>query len=141
MPPLKKPVEVTGRVVLKLFAATSAADTDFTAKLVDVWECGYAQLLAQGIIRARYRESTRRPKLIKPGRVYEYTIDLWSTSNLFLKGHQVRLEVSSSNFPHFERNMNTAKQPAMESRPVVAEQHVYHDASRPSRVILPVIPR
>jgi putative CocE/NonD family hydrolase len=140
-PPLNRPVEVTGRVVMKLFAATSAADTDFTAKLVDVWTCGYAQLLTQGIIRARYREGTKRAKLIRPGGVYEYTVDLWSTSNLFRKGHRIRVEVSSSNFPHFERNMNTARQPAKESNPVVAEQHVYHDADRPSRLILPVIPR
>ncbi len=139
--PLKRPVEVTGPISLRLFASTSAADTDFTGKLVDAWPCGYVQNLTQGIIRARYRESRKEPKLIQPGRIYEYAIDLWATSNVFGKGHQIRLEVSSSNFPQFDRNMNTAKHPFIEDKPVIAVQHIHHDSAHPSRLILPVIPR
>lgn len=140
-PSLKKEVEVTGPVVMKLFASTSAEDTDFTAKLVDVWPCGFAQLLTHGIIRARYRESRKKAKFIKPGRVYEYAIDIWSTSNVFKKDHLIRIEVSSSNFPHFDRNMNTARPVAEESKPVIAVQHIYHDKAYPSHLVLPIIPR
>jgi putative CocE/NonD family hydrolase len=140
-PPLKREVEVTGPIVLNLFASTSADDTDFTAKLVDAWPCGYAQPLTEGIIRARYRESSRKAKFVEPGRVYEYVIDVWSTSNLFQKGHSIRVEVSSSNFPHFDRNMNTARPVAEESKPVIAVQHIYHDRTRPSHLVLPIIPR
>lgn len=139
--PLRKAVEVTGPVVLKLFASTSAPDTDFTGKLVDVWPCGLAQNLTNGIIRARYRESRKRAKLVQPGRVYEYTVDLWSTSNLFRKGHSIRLEVSSSNFPQFDRNMNSERHPFREGNPRIAVQKVFHDRAHPSRLVLPVIPR
>jgi uncharacterized protein len=140
-PPLKRAIEVTGPVILNLFASTSAGDTDFTAKLVDVWPCGYAQLLTQGIIRARYRESRRKAKFVAPGKVYEYTIDVWPTSNLFRRDHRIRLEVSSSNFPHFDRNMNTTRPVAEESKPVTAVQHVYHDRAQQSYLVLPIIPR
>jgi putative CocE/NonD family hydrolase len=139
--PLKRAIEVTGPVILNLFASTSAGDTDFTAKLVDVWPCGYAQLLTQGIIRARYRESRRKAKFVVPGKVYEYAIDVWPTSNLFRRDHRIRLEVSSSNFPHFDRNMNTTRPVAEESRPVIAVQQVYHDRAQQSRLVLPIIPR
>jgi len=140
-PVLKKEVEVTGPIILNLYASTSAEDTDFTAKLVDLWPCGYAQPLTQGIIRARFRESTRKGKLVEPGKVYAYAVDVWSTSNLFQKDHRIRVEVSSSNFPHFDRNMNTARPVAAESKPVIAVQHVFHDKTRPSHIVLPVIPR
>jgi hypothetical protein len=140
-PPLAKEVEVTGPVVVKLFASTSADDTDFTAKLIDVWPCGYAQLMTQGIIRARYRESRKRKTFVEPGKVYEYIVDVWSTSNLFLKAHRIRVEISSSNFPHFDRNMNTREPVAEESNPVIAVQHIYHDRTRSSHVVLPIIPR
>ena len=109
-PPLDQDLEVTGPVTLDLFARSSAVDTDFTGKLVDVWPNGFAQNLTEGILRARFRASTvGEPKLITPGKVYEYKIDLWSTSNVFLKGHRIRLEVSSSNFPRFDRNLNTGQ--------------------------------
>ena len=104
-------VEVTGPVSVELYAASSALDTDFTAKLVDVGPDGFAQNLTEGIIRARYRDSREKAALLKPGQVYKFTIDLWSTSNVFLKGHALRLEISSSNFPRFDRNLNTAEQP------------------------------
>jgi putative CocE/NonD family hydrolase len=134
--------EVTGPVTLDLFASTSAADTDFTAKLVDVWPNGFAQNLTEGILRARFRESTTAaPSPIVPGKVYEYKIDLWSTSNVFLKGHKIRLEVSSSNFPRFDRNLNTGKDASTESTFTKATNTIYHDSSHPTALILPVVPR
>jgi putative CocE/NonD family hydrolase len=140
-PVLAQDVEVTGPVTLDLFAKTSAADTDFTAKLVDVWPNGFVQNLTEGIIRARYRESATGPAPIEPGKVYEYKIDLWSTSNVFLKGHRIRLEVSSSNFPRFDRNLNTGKSAANDATFVKATNTVLHDREHPSALILPIVPR
>jgi hypothetical protein len=139
---LDQDLEVTGPVSLDLFGASSAPDTDFTAKLVDVWPNGYAQNLTEGILRARFRESTKgAPKPIEPGKVYEYKIDLWSTSNVFLKGHRIRLEVSSSNFPRFDRNLNTGKDVAADSTFQKATNTIYHDAQHPSALILPLVHR
>jgi len=141
-PPLDADVEVTGPVTLDLFAKSSAVDTDFTAKLVDVGPDGFAQNLTEGILRASFRESTRgEPKPIVPGKVYEYKIDVWSTSNVFLKGHRIRLEVSSSNFPRFDRNLNTGKNAADSAAFVKATNTILHDAEHPSALILPVVPR
>ena len=140
-PPLDTDTEVTGPITLDLFAGSSAVDTDFTAKLVDVWPNGYAQNLTEGILRARYRESRSEAKLIEPGKIYEYKIDLWSTSNVFLKGHRIRLEVSSSNFPRFDRNLNTGKPAATDSQFIKATNTIYHDKDHPSALILPVVPR
>jgi putative CocE/NonD family hydrolase len=140
-PPLDSDVEVTGPVTLDLFAKSSAVDTDFTAKLVDVWPNGFAQNLTEGILRASYRESTTAPKPIVPGKVYEYKIDLWSTSNVFLKGHRIRLEVSSSNFPRFDRNLNTGKSASASAVFVKATNTILHDAAHPSALLLPVVPR
>jgi uncharacterized protein len=138
---LKSDFEVTGPLTLKLYAASSAPDTDFTAKLVDVRPDLYAQNIADGIIRARYRESLRYPTPIKPGEVYEYTIDLWATSHVFKAGHRIRLEVSSSNFPHFDRNPNTGHTIGMDAELRKAEQTIFHDSRYPSHLILPAIPR
>ncbi len=138
--PLKRDLEVTGPVELVLHAASDAPDTDFTATLVDVHPGGAAIHLCEGIVRARFRESFTEPSLIEPGRVYEYRIRLWETSNLFARGHRIRLEVSSSNFPRFDRNLNTGEDPADDDRPRPAGQSVFHDAGRPSHLILPVIP-
>ena len=141
-PPLDSDVEVTGPVSLDLYAASTAVDTDFTAKLVDVWPNGYVQNLTEGILRARYRESTTGPaRLLEPGKIYEYKIDLWSTSNVFLKGHIIRLEVSSSNFPRFDRNLNTGKPASADSTFIKATNTVYHDTANPSALILPIVPR
>ncbi len=140
-PPLEQDLEVTGPVTLDLFAKSSAVDTDFTAKLVDVWPEGMAQNLTEGILRARSRESIAEAKPIEPGKVYEYEIDLWSTSNVFLKGHRIRLEVSSSNFPRFDRNLNTGKDAATSTDFVKATNTILHDAEHPSALVLPVIPR
>jgi uncharacterized protein len=139
--PLTTPLEVTGPLVVKLFAATSAPDTDFTAKLVDVRPDGYAQNLTDGILRARYRESRSRPSLLIPGNVYEFTIDLWATSQVFLPGHSLRVEISSSNFPRFDRNLNTGGDQATGTRFQTAEQTIFHDKRYPSHILLPVIPR
>jgi len=139
--PLERDWEVTGPVVLKLFAASSAPDTDFTAKLVDVRPDGYAQNIAEGVVRARFRESLEFPTLIQPGQVYEYTIDLWSTSHIFQAGHRLRLEVSSSNFPRYDRNQNTRHELGANADTRPARQTVFHDDRSPSHLILPVIPR
>jgi len=138
--PLEQDVEVTGPVTLDLYASTSAADTDFTGRLVDVAPDGTAINLTEGILRARFRESTTgAAKPITPGQIYEYKIDLWSTSNVFLKGHRIRLEVSSSNFPRFDRNLNTRKDAATSTEMVKATNTIYHDAQHPSALILPVV--
>ena len=134
-------MEVTGPVKVILYAATSASDTDFTAKLVDVYANGKAYNLCDGIIRTRYRESLTNPTLIEPGATYRYEIDLWVTSNLFLAGHRIRLEISSSNFPRFDRNPNTGHPFGTDTIVAKAAQTVFHDASHPSHVLLPIIPR
>jgi putative CocE/NonD family hydrolase len=140
-PPLERDLEVTGFVSVELYAATSAIDTDFTALLVDVDPNGYARFLTDGIVRARYAESTNAAKPISPGKVYKYTIDLWATGNVFKAGHRVRLYISSSNFPRFNRNLNTGEVLMGSSRSVIANQTVYHDREHLSSVTLPVIPR
>ena len=139
--PLTTPLEVTGPLVVTLFAASSAPDTDFTAKLVDVRPDGYAQNLADGIIRARYRTSRMIPTLLTPGQVHELTIDLWATSHVFLPGHRLRLEIASSNFPRFDRNLNTGEDQATGTRWQTAAQTIFHDQRYPSHILLPVIPR
>jgi putative CocE/NonD family hydrolase len=136
--PLKKDLEVAGPVSVVLYAATSARDTDFTAKLVDVFPDGTARNLTDGILRLRYRDTLEREELAAPGEVYRITIDAGVTSNLFAKGHRIRLEISSSNFPRFDRNPNTGASIAGETRTVAAEQTVYHGQDRASHVLLPV---
>ncbi|MBI3247936.1 MAG: CocE/NonD family hydrolase [Deltaproteobacteria bacterium] len=137
---LSADVEVTGPVAVKLFAASSAPDTDFTAKLVDVRPDGYAQNVAEGVMRARFRESLSSPTLIVPEKVYEYTIDLWATSQVFKAGHRLRLEVSSSNFPRYDRNLNTGHDFGVDTELCSAQQTIFHDQRYPSHVILPIIP-
>jgi uncharacterized protein len=138
-PPFAQDMEVTGPVALELFAKSSAVDTDFTAKLVDVWPDGFAQNMTEGIIRARYRNSQEKAELMNPGQIYKFTIDLWSTANTFLKGHRLRLEVSSSNFPRFDRNPNTGLDATAAGKPVTAANMIYHDAEHPSALILPLV--
>jgi len=140
-PRLRAGVEVTGPVRLVLYASSSARDTDFTGKLVDVYPNDPAIFLTCGIVRARFRESYEKPSLIKPGRVYRYEIDLWATSNLFRRDHHIRLEVSSSEFPMFLPNTNTGGDIGSETKTLVARQTVYHDAERPSHLLLPAVPR
>lgn len=140
-PPLAEDVEVTGPVMLDLFARSSAVDTDFTGKLVDVAPDGVARNLTEGILRARFRDSTAIADPLVPGQVYEYKIDLWSTSNVFLRGHRILLEISSSNFPRFDRNLNTGKSAADDAAFVKATNTILHDSEHPSALVLPVVPR
>jgi putative CocE/NonD family hydrolase len=139
-PPLDEPIEVTGEPLLHLHAATSAADTDFTAKLIDVHPDGLAQILCYGIVRARFRNGFDRPELLTPGQTYDYTIRLNPTANRFLTGHRIRVDISSSDFPSFDRNHNTGGDGVSETAMVVAHQTVFHDATHRSRITLPVIP-
>ena len=136
--PLEQDLEVTGNVVLTLWAATSAPDTDWTAKLTEVHPDGSSYNICDGILRASFRESLEKTTAVEPGEAYEYEIDLGPTAMLFRRGHRIRLQVSSSNYPAFARNLNTggAQHLATEARSAV--QTVLHDADHPSRLILPV---
>lgn len=134
-------LEVTGPLVLTLWIASSARDTDFTGTLVDVFPDGTARALADGILRARYRAGKTAPALLTSGEPTEITVDLGATSNLFRAGHQIRLEVSSSNFPRFDRNPNTGGVFGRDATVVSATQTILHDQSHPSRLLLPVVPR
>lgn len=140
-PELDADTEVTGPVIVELYAETTAKDTDFTAKLVDVYPDGRAMNLCDGIIRGRYRESVKTAKLLEPGKIYKYKIDLKVTSNVFKKGHRIRVEISSSNFPRFDRNPNTGNIFAQDAELISATQKIYHDAEHPSHILLPIIPR
>ena len=139
--PLREDLEVTGQVRVVLRASSNAPDTDFTAKLVDVFPTGEARNLTDGILRARYRESLEKPKLMKFGEIYRIEIDAGVTSNVFLKGHSIRVEISSSNFPRFDRNLNTGQLVEDEVQVRRADQVIYHDKIHHSYVLLPVIPR
>jgi len=148
-PVLERDVEVIGPVSAQLFAATSAGDTDWMVRLVDVRPDGRTLFLAEGVMRARHRDDRRggafRPdKLssIEPNRVYPYSIDFWRpTGNLFAKGHRIRVEISSSYYPYYLRNLNTGEDNlALATKPVAAHQTIRHDADHPSCIVLPVIP-
>jgi putative CocE/NonD family hydrolase len=139
-PPLQDDLEVTGPIFLTLYAASTAPDTDFTGTLVDVHPDGKAIVICEGILRTHFRESFETPTLIQPGSIYEYRISLWETSNCFKAGHHIRVEVSSSNFPRFDRNLNTGEDPGLGVKIQVARQTIHHDAQYPSHITLPVIP-
>ncbi len=141
-PLLDRDTEVTGPVTVVLWAASSAPDTDFVARLVDVWPDGRAYSLTDGIVRARFRHWPRdaAPALIEPGRAYAYTIDLWATSNVFKAGHRIRLDVTSSCFPRWDRNLNTGEDPSSGTAMQAARQAILHDADHPSHVLLPIVP-
>ncbi len=138
---LKSELEVTGPVKVILYAVTTAKDTDWTAKLVDVHPDGKPYNLCDGILRTRYKDSKDKPNLIQPGEVYRYEIDLWVTSNAFPPGHKIRVEISSSNFPRFDRNLNTGEPFGTGTKWITATQIIFHDKERPSHVLLPIIPR
>ena len=137
---LQEELEATGPVKVVLYAASDAVDTDFVAKLVDVHPDGSSYNMAEGILRARYRESLTQPTLLKPGQVYRLEVDLVGTSVAFLRGHRIRVQVTSSHFPQFDRNPNTGAAFGTTAAVRVAEQTIYHDAERASHVVLPVIP-
>ena len=138
--PMKQDLEVTGPIRVVLYASTSAPDTDFTAKLVDVFPNGEARNLTDGILRVRYRHGLEKAELAEPGKVYPLVIDAGVTSNVFLAGHSIRVEISSSNFPRFDRNPNTGRPFADETTLKKARQVIYHSRQYPSHLVLPVIP-
>jgi uncharacterized protein len=137
--PLTNDLEVTGPVTVEFYAKSSAVDTDFTGKLVDVSPNGFAQNLTEGIIRARYRDSQEKPELLNAGQIYKIKLDLWATSNVFRKGHILRLEVSSSNFPRFDRNPNSGTESNSIQQFTPATNTIYHDDQHPSALILPIV--
>jgi putative CocE/NonD family hydrolase len=139
-PAFTQNTEVTGPISLDLYVSSSAVDTDFTGKVVDVWPNGFAQNLTEGILRLRYRNSHEKPELGNPGEIYHISVDLWATSNVFLPGHKLRIEVSSSNFPRFDRNLNTGEDQARGTHMIKATNVIYHDKSRPSALVLPIVP-
>ncbi|WP_406700448.1 CocE/NonD family hydrolase [Singulisphaera sp. Ch08] len=145
--PLAADLEVTGTVTVKLWVSSTAPDTDFTAKLIDEippnpdYPLGFDLNIGDSIIRARYRESLDQPKLMVPGEVYPLTITLYPTSNIFKKGHRIRVDVASSNFPRFDVNPNTGELLGSHRRMVVADNTIFHDSQHPSQVVFPVIER
>ena len=140
-PPLRRDTEVTGPITCTLYGMSSAPDTDLTVKLTDVYPDGSSFLVADGILRARYRDSLEHPTLLVPHKVYKFTIDLWSTSQLFKAGHRIRVSIGSSNFPRFDRNLNTGGEFGREAIGRTALNTVFHDYERSSHMTLPIIPR
>lgn len=139
-PALEKPLTFVGPLSVVLYASSSCKDTDWFARLVEISETGKLYILAEGKIRARFRESMRKPTFLEPGKVYEYTLDLWQTGITIPAGRRLRVEVSSASFPMFSRNLNTGGHNEKDTDFVAAEQTIYHDAARPSHLLLPVIP-
>jgi putative CocE/NonD family hydrolase len=138
--PLAEDLTVIGQVNVKLFAATDAQDTDFTAKLVDVHPDGYAQNILDRIVRSRFRHGSKfPPSPIHPHQAYEYRIELGNTATVFKAGHRIRLEVSSSNFPHYARNLNTGANPSTDASMQAALQKILHEPAHPSALELPVV--
>lgn len=138
--PLATGVELTGPIEAVLYVSSDAPDTDFTVKLVDVYPDGTAYNVQEGILRARYRNGFDRPTRMRPGEIYEVRVNVHATSNYFGPGHRIRVEVSSSNFPRFDRNLNTGGNNFDESRPAIATNTIHHSSTHPSHIVLPVIP-
>jgi putative CocE/NonD family hydrolase len=138
--PLEADLEVTGPVEAVLYAASSARDTDFVVRLSDVQPDGRALFLCEGILRARYRNGLDRTELLEPGEVAEYRIRMYPTSNLFRRGHRIRVDVTSSSFPRFSRNLNTGEDVGTGTRMEIARQTVLHTSEYPSHVLLPIVP-
>ncbi|MCX7704027.1 MAG: CocE/NonD family hydrolase, partial [Planctomycetota bacterium] len=136
---LEHPIEVTGKITAVLYVSSSAVDTDFVVRLCDVYPSGKSVLIADGIIRCRYRNSFERPELMEPGKIYKVEVDLWSTSIIFNKGHRIRVSVTSSNYPRWDANPNTGKNSWEETNMVVAKNTLYFDKGHPSYVLLPVV--
>ena len=136
--PLPEPVEVIGDISARLYVSSDAVDTDFTAALVDVFPDGAANLIQDGILRMGLREPERGRQLLEPGRAYEVEIDLWAIAYRIPAGHRLRVEISSSEFDRYDRNLNTAALPGESSEILVAHQTVFHDADRPSHVSIPL---
>ena len=139
--PLDADVEITGPISATLHVTTSAVDTDFVVVLSDVRPDGYAQNLAEGIVRGRFRVSATAPRALEPGAVHELRVNLWTTSHVLFAGHRLRVHITSSDFPRWERNLNTGERLGAGTRLVVADQTVHHDSQHPSHLLLPVVPR
>ena len=136
---LKEPVTIAGPVAMDLHATTDGKDTDWMVKLVDVYPDGKAYPMAEGILRARYREGLDKPAMLTPGQAYRYTVDMIGTAVVFQPGHRIRVDITSSNFPQFDRNLNTGDPLGKGTQPRVAQQTIHHSAARPSAIILPVV--
>ena len=139
--PLEKDTEITGPVRLEFYASSSAVDTDFMAKLVDIHPTGFAQRMCDSMVRARFREGMDKPNLIEPGKIHKYSIEMWNTCQVFFNGHRIGLELSSSAFPKYDRNLNTGEDLATGTRMITAEKTIHHDGDHLSALILPIIPR
>ena len=140
-PPLAQDLNVTGPVRVELYVSSSAVDTDFVAMLTDVAPDGVAHNIADGVVRMRFRDSLEHPDFIEPGKIYKVTVDLWATSNVFLASHKLRLDIAGSNFPRFDRNLNTQESPETGTEGKSATNRIYHDAAHPSALIIPVMPQ
>jgi putative CocE/NonD family hydrolase len=138
---LTKPIDVTGQMSATLWAASDAKDTDWNVMLLDVFPDGHAERVQDGPMRARFRKGFDKEVALTPGSVEQYDLDLWFTSRVFEPGHKIRVTVSSSLFPKYDRNLNTGGNNERDSTFVVAHQKLLHDAAHPSHVVLPVIPR
>ena len=137
--PFKDGVEVTGSIETTLYVSSDAKDTDFTVKILDVYPDGKAYNLDETILRARYREGFDKEVMMEKGKVYKLTLSPMSTSNYFAPGHSIRIEVSSSNFPRFERNLNTGGNNYDEKQGVVAHNQIHHSTLYPSQIRLPIV--
>ena len=138
---LTEDMEITGPISATIWASSDAKDTDFTATLTDLEPDGKAIALCEGIVRARFRNGTENPQMMVPGEIYKFEIDMWNTSNSFVKGHRIRIEISSSNFPRYNRNLNSGNPIASDIDITLANQTVYHGIQYPSYINLPVIPK
>jgi putative CocE/NonD family hydrolase len=138
--PLTQPLAIAGPVKMKLFAATDGPDTDWVVKLIDVHPNGFAMNVCEGILRARYRKGADKPELLKAGEVYEFDVDMVGTANVFLPGHRLRVDITSSHFPQFDRNPNTGEPFGTSARVRVAQQTIFHTDGRASHILLPVVP-
>ncbi len=137
---LDSDLSVVGPVTALLYATSSAPDTDWVVRLCDVWPDGRSMSVCDGILRARYRESLMRATLLTPDEVNRFEVDLWSTAQVFKAGHRLRIHVTSSDFPRYDRNLNTGGPFGTEAQSTVAVNTVFHDAGRPSHLSLPILP-
>jgi putative CocE/NonD family hydrolase len=138
--PLTEDIEVCGPIQADLYASSTARDTDFMAKLLDVWPDGYAERLIDGMVRARFRDGMENPSLIEPGHIYEYRVNMWNTCEMYKKGHRIRIEIASSATPKYDRNPNTVAPLGKTTDMQAADQKIYHDREHPSHVVLPIVP-
>ncbi len=138
--PVPEDTEVCGPIRMQLYASSSAKDTDFMAMLLDVWPDGFAQRLIDGMVRARFRSGMDKPELLQPDKVYAYNVDMWNTCQVFLKGHRMRVQIASSAFPKYDRNLNTGETLGKTTRMQTADQKIYHERDYPSAIIVPVVP-